>query len=107
MKKFLLAIVSTLSISAPVALRADPVADAVTATAQQLQTQLPKRIDERTTLLAVVAAGRRLKYSYRLDEKGALPEPWEKQQADKLRYNVCSHPAMRKMMGLGVSYSYL
>ena len=69
MNKLLLAISVVLIVSPPTLVHADPVADAVLATAQQLQKQLPKQVDQHTTLMAVIAAGRRLKYSYRFGYK--------------------------------------
>ena len=108
MKNLLRSALIALVMSAPTAVQADQIADAVLATATQLRKQLPMRVDEKTTVVAVVAAGRKLKYSYRFDfAKNELPLDWETQQTKVLRYNVCNHSAMRKMMKIGVLYSYL
>ncbi|MBT3787595.1 MAG: hypothetical protein HOE83_12585 [Alphaproteobacteria bacterium] len=87
---------------------ADPVADAQFTAAKEIRKQLPIKVDAQTTLVAVVAAGRMAKYSYRLDiDKESLPSSWHRQQNTLLTNNVCSHPTMRKMMKIGASYSYL
>jgi len=84
------------------------VADAVRKAALELRKQLPVKVDEKTTLLAVVAAGRTLKYSYRMSyRKAELPAKWVVRQKRMLTGNACAHPGMRKMMELGVTYSYL
>ena len=88
--------------------KADPIADAQLLAAENIRKQLPMRIDEQTTLVAVTAAGRMAKYLYRLDlEKGILPPIWYKRQKELLTNNVCRHPKMSNAMKRGASYSYM
>ena len=101
-------IVIGLLVSSPVfltAAQADPVADAVVKTANELRKQIPMRSGA-STLVGVVAAGRQLKYSYKLDQTIVL-ENWLQDQTALLRSNVCKNPGMSEMMSIGTSYAFM
>jgi hypothetical protein len=86
---------------------ADFVSDAQSAAAENLRKQLPMKVDEFTTLVTVATAGRTAIYSYRIDiSESELPTGWREDQISQLKYNLCNHPLMRKMMKQGADYSY-
>jgi len=78
-----------------------------TNTAAQMDAQLPKKIDQITTLVSVSSSGPTFNYTYVLDVSMA-----DVQQAniDSLeaatRENACTDPSMTQTMALGGSYFY-
>lgn len=87
---------------------ADVVAEGQYLAAQSIRRNLPMKVDELTTWLAAVSAGRNLTYTYRMDiQKRELPSNWYREQKSLLRSNVCHEPTMRKLINLGANYSYV
>ena len=70
--------------------------------------ELPKRIDQMTTLMWVSYSGTKMIYDNRLELEGTkLDEATKKKLAQLITVNTCSSPASRKMIDLGGSYRYV
>lgn len=76
-------------------------------TAVQMDSELPKKIDEITTLVSVSSDGPTFKYVYVLD---VLASDVQQQNIDSLRaatrQNACTTESMTRTMSLGGSYFY-
>jgi len=75
---------------------------------RQMEGQMPIRIDQVTSLVALTSAGATLTYNYRVEVDGAtVTDQGRRQLEQSTRATVCGRPDMQQTMSLGGAYAYV